>query len=167
MVFKMIRKSTIEDSDQICSIYNYYIINSIATFEEVTLKPNDIKKRINLITKKYPWIVYEHQNRVVGYAYANEWKARSAYNSTVEVSVYIDKDFFGHGFGYKLYSELLNELKTKQFHSVIGIISLPNDSSILFHERFGFKKIAHFTEVGNKFNKWIDVGCWELLLNNN
>ncbi|HJO91994.1 MAG TPA: N-acetyltransferase family protein [Victivallales bacterium] len=159
----MIRKSRIEDSDQICSIYNYYIINSISTFEEAELHPKEICKRIKYITEKYPWFVYEYQNRVIGYAYASEWNPRSAYNSTVEASVYIDKDFLGHGFGIKLYRELLDELKARQFHSVLGIISLPNNSSILLHEKFGFKKIAHFTEVGYKFDKWIDVGCWELL----
>ncbi|MCP4178134.1 MAG: N-acetyltransferase [bacterium] len=161
----MIRKSSIKDSEQICSIYNYYIKASISTFEEKELQPEDIGKRIKNITTKYPWLVYEYQKKVIGYAYANEWKSRSAYNSTVETSVYIDKDFFGHGIGKKLYSRLLDDLKAEHFHSVIGVISLPNNSSILLHEKFGFRKIAHFTEVGYKFNKWIDVGCWELLLN--
>jgi len=63
-----------------------------------------------------------------------------------------------------LYTALINELKRLNIHAVIGGISLPNEASIALHEKFGFRKIAHFKEVGFKFNKWVDVGYWELTL---
>jgi phosphinothricin acetyltransferase len=68
----------------------------------------------------------------------------------------------GKKIGSQLYTELLKQLRELDFHTIIGSISLPNDQSIQFHEKFGFEKVAHFKEVGKKFGKWIDVGFWQL-----
>lgn len=161
----MIRDVEPKDYEAICNIYNYYIKNTTITFEETALTYNDIKNRVEDKSTMLEWIVYEVDNKVVGYAYASRWKARSAYRYSVELSVYIDMHYKGNGIGSKLYSYIIEELKNRRFHSIIGGIALPNAASEGLHEKFGFKKIAHFEQVGYKLDKWIDVGYWQLLLN--
>ena len=161
----MVRKVTLQDADQIAGIYNYYILNSVVTFEEVSIDHEEMKNRIKAVTKKYPWIVYEEANQIIGYAYATNWKSRCAYKNSVETSVYLKYGETSKGVGTILYQALLAELQVMKLHSVIGGIALPNNLSIRLHEKLSFQKIAHFKEVGYKFEKWVDVGYWQLLLN--
>jgi phosphinothricin acetyltransferase len=112
-----------------------------------------------------PWLVYESENQVKGYAYATQWKTRVAYSRTVESTVYMAPNEFGNGIGTKLYQELLNKLMALGYHSILGGIALPNDASIALHEKLGFVKVGQLKEVGFKFNEWIDVGYWEYLVN--
>ncbi|WP_298370865.1 GNAT family N-acetyltransferase [uncultured Lutibacter sp.] len=158
----MIRNVEISDAKAISEIYNYHVFNTIVTFDLNPVNIKDIEEQIISTTKKYPWIVFEENNKVLGYAYANTWKTRSAYDATVESSIYITQEALGKGIGKKLYKHLINELIALNIHVIIGGISLPNDISVAIHEKFGFKKVAHFEEVGFKFNKWIDVGYWQL-----
>jgi L-amino acid N-acyltransferase YncA len=80
------------------------------------------------------------------------------------VTVYIDPKSIGRGIGTQLYTALLADLRARKFHTSIGGIALPNAASVTLHERFGFRKVAHFEQVGWKFGRWIDVGYWQLLL---
>jgi phosphinothricin acetyltransferase len=160
----MVRKVKSGDEVQICDIYNYYIENTTITFEEVPLSKADMLERIEKISSKYPFIVYEENGQVVGYAYATEWRVRAAYRNSVEITVYLKDGFGGKGLGKQLYTELFKELRNKNLHAVIGGIALPNPASIALHEKFGMQKVAHFKEVGCKFNQWVDVGYWEVIL---
>jgi L-amino acid N-acyltransferase YncA len=160
----MIRKVRDSDAPSICEIYNYYIKNTIITFEEEKIEEIEIYKRIKEVIKNYPWIVYEEDGRIVGYAYATKWKERFAYRYSVESTVYLNKNYFGKGIGGKLLKQLVEEAKSKNIHSLIGGIALPNKSSIALFEKLNFKKVAHFKEVGFKFGKWIDVGYWERII---
>ena len=159
----MIRDILTQDAPQICKIYNYYVLNTIITFEEEPVAEEEMRSRIESITTKLPWIVFEKDDNILGYAYASEWKSRCAYKHSLETTVYLKKGEGGNGIGSMLYSELLDRLKVQNFHAAIGGISLPNEASIALHEKFGFEKIGQFREVGYKFNKWIDVGYWELI----
>lgn len=160
----MIRDVCNADAAAISAIYNYYILNTIITFEEVAITEQEMAERISDITQAYPWIVYVEDGAVVGYAYAGKWKARSAYRNTVEVTVYLDHRATGRGIGSKLMAELLARLRTQGHHAAVGGVALPNPPSVRLQEKFGFKQVAHFPEVGYKFGKWIDVGYLELLL---
>jgi len=160
----MIRNITLDDARAVGDIYNHYIENSIATFELEKIPVDEIIKRIKRVILKYPWIVYEENNQILGYAYADEWKVRKAYQHTVESTVYLRDETLGRGIGTKLYSHLIELLKSQDIHAVIGGISLPNEASIALHEKLGFEKIGQFREVGYKFDRWIDVGYWELIL---
>lgn len=160
----MVREVTLDDSNQLCEIYNYYILNTIATFEINPIDNAEMQNRIKNIKSKFPFIVYEEKGKILGYAYSTDWKTRSAYKFTVESSIYLKNSEIGKGLGFILYSELINLLKKIDIHSVIGGIALPNLVSIALHEKFGFEKIAHFKEVGFKFNKWVDVAYWELII---
>ena len=113
---------------------------------------------------EYPFLVCLLSGEVAGYAYANRWKNRCAYSSTTESTVYLDPANTGRGLGTRLYEELLTLLRAGSYHAVIGGIALPNPASVALHERVGFSKVAHFPETGYKMDRWIDVGYWELLL---
>ncbi len=161
----MIRNATVNDAPWICDIYNHYIESTTITFEEDPVCLAEMEKRITTVCASMPWMVYEEKGRVLGYAYADGWKARSAYRFSVEATVYLEKGSTGRGIGAELYRRLLDELRGRGIHAVMAGIALPNETSRRLHERLGFEKVAHFKEAGLKFNKWIDVGYWELILN--
>ncbi|MFZ1291549.1 MAG: N-acetyltransferase family protein [Melioribacteraceae bacterium] len=152
------------DVQEILNIYNYYIKNTIITFEEVEISLEVMKSRVNQIAEKFPYLVYKENNVVLGFAYISPWKERSAYRYSVESTIYLNNNCVRKGIGTKLYSELINQVKKSELHSVIGGISLPNDASIKLHEKLGFNYLGKFSEVGYKFNNWIDVGYWKLIL---
>ena len=153
-----------EDSHRICEIYNHYVQNTCISFEEAPVPREEMEKRISTISSAYPYLIYETDGEILGYAYANRWKERAAYRYVAEVTVYIDKGHLGRGIGRILIKELLDNCKKQGFHALMAVIALPNEASIRLHEEFGFKKAAHFSEVGYKQNRWIDVGYWELRL---
>lgn len=160
----MIRKSHASDAPFVAAIYNHYVTSSIVTFELEPVTDDEMRNRMDAIAINYPYLVYEEEGTVLGYAYATQWKVRQAYQYTVESSVYLHPEAKGKGIGSKLYARLLDELKAMSIHAVIGGISLPNEASIALHEKFGFEKIGQFRQVGRKFDQWIDVGYWELIL---
>jgi len=152
------------DAPRVCELYNHYILNSTASFEEEAVPSPEMAKRIDEVTTRFPWYVYEEDGRVLGFAYAGVFKSRSAYRFTAETTVYLDKDAHGRGIGTALYRRLLDSLRDMQLHAAIACIALPNEKSQALHEKLGYKKIAHFEQVGFKFGTWIDLGYWELLL---
>jgi phosphinothricin acetyltransferase len=156
-----IRNFEQKDVEQICEIYNYYIKNTVITFEESPLAISEMSQRISTYTKLYPWLVCEVDGELIGYAYASKWKERSAYKNTAEVTIYLKHGLSRKGYGKALYASLLRVLKELNCHVILGCIALPNESSEKLHEYFGFVKIAHFSEVGRKFDQWVDVGYWQ------
>jgi len=160
----MIRPVTPADAAAIAAIYNPYIRDTTITFEEEEVTPEEIASRIAKITKTYPWIVWEEDGIVLGYAYGSSWRTRHAYRFATETAIYVSQDCRRKGIGIQLYNALLEALRQKGFHSVLGCLGLPNDPSVRLHEKLGFKKIAHMREAGWKFNAWVDVGFWELIL---
>jgi len=160
----MIRSILSDDAPAICSIYNYYIENSCATFEEEPVGIDDMKERICEVYPEYPFLVWDDGGEIFGFAYAHKWKDRSAYRHTAEFSLYVRNGFQGRGMGRALVEALLTEIRKTNIHVVVSGIVLPNDGCVAIHEKLGFKKISHFAEVGYKFSKWLDVGHWELIL---
>jgi L-amino acid N-acyltransferase YncA len=161
----MIRTAIASDAHALADIYNNYILETIVTFEEQPVSPTDIAERIaEVATVPLPWLVYEHEGAIVGYAYASKWKGRCAYRFSVETTVYLAPGSIGKGIGTALYQALLMHLKGLGLHVAIGGIALPNAASVALHEKLGFSKVAQFSEVGFKFGRWIDVGYWQLTL---
>jgi L-amino acid N-acyltransferase YncA len=160
----MIRPVRPEDAAQICWIYNYYIENTTVTFETEAVSAEAMRERIISVSENFPWLVYENEGKIYGYAYAARWKERNAYRFTVESTVYIEDGCTAMGIGPELYQALIEVLRQKNFHAVLAGITLPNDNSVKMHEKLGFKKVAHMEQTGFKQDKWIDVGYWELIL---
>lgn len=161
----MIRNVTSQDAAQIAAIYNYYIRETVITFEETPLSEEDIKKRIDtLLAKGYPYLVIEKDKQVIAFAYLNTWRARSAFDITLESSIYLSSDIQGKGIGEKLYRELIDQGRKLKLHSLVAAISLPNEISQKLHEKLGFKLVGNFREAGRKFGKLVDCEFWQLSL---
>jgi phosphinothricin acetyltransferase len=159
----MIRPVELLDCKAITDIYNYYIESTVITFEEVPLSVPEMQNRVNEICKLFPYLVYEESGEILGYAYVDAFHSRSAYRFTLEDSIYLRNGCQGKGMGKALLSELLNEVKKHDAHSIMAKIALPNEKSVKLHEAFGFKNVGTLQEVGRKFDTWLDVGYWELI----
>lgn len=160
----MIRTFRIKDTQALLDIYNYYVLNTTATFDIEPLAFNVFEEKLLYINAEYPVIVYEENEVILGYAYGSRFRPKPAYNFVAESTVYVRHDALGKQIGTKLYTELLKLLKETNLHTVLGVLTVPNESSIKLHERFGFKQVANLKEVGFKFGKWRDVGIWQLKL---
>ncbi|MGY8815209.1 MAG: N-acetyltransferase family protein [Gammaproteobacteria bacterium] len=160
----MVREFKDSDIGELCEIYNFYINGTVITFEESEVTVEQMLLRIRNIKNNYPWLVYEENNEILGYAYASSWNDRSAYKYTAQTTIYLKQGHAGKGIGNVLYKSLILKLRSLSMHCLIGSISLPNHASLRLHEKLGFEKIAHVKEVGFKFKKWIDVGYWQLIL---
>jgi phosphinothricin acetyltransferase len=161
----LIRTATASDADAITRIYNHYILNTTITFEEQAISTEEMAGRVAEVqAASLPWLVAEQDGQIVGYAYASKWKGRCAYRFSVESTVYLDTGAVGKGYGSHLYQGLFAALRDCGMHVVMGGIALPNPASVALHETLGFKQVAHFSEVGFKFEKWIDVGYWQVKL---
>jgi len=162
----MIRAIQSEDAGPISAIYNHYVANTIITFEEAPVSVEEISRRVARVSNEFPWLVIDIEGRVAGYAYASEWNERSAYRYSVQSTIYLAPDHVGKGVGTELMLALIEQLRRRPIHEVIAGVALPNDASTRLHEKLGFKKVAHFREVGYKCGGWIDVGYWQLRLGN-
>ena len=160
-----VRVAAPEDAEAVASIYNHYVTQTRVTFEEEAVSTSEISRRLAEVQAALlPWLVAERNGLLVGYAYATKWRPRRAYRFSVEATVYVHPDYGARGIGSALYSQLLTELRNSGFHAAMGGIALPNEASVRLHEKFAFKKVAHFKAVGFKFNQWIDVGYWQRVL---
>ena len=145
-----------EDVQSILEIINYNILNSTALYDYA---PRTIAQQTAIFKDKtekgFPVLVAELNNELVGFAYYSEFRFREAYKFTVEHSVYAHPNQVGKGIGKLLLSELIACAKNQNLHTMIGVIDSENESSISFHESFGFVKQGVLTETGFKFNRWL------------
>ncbi len=162
---RIIRPARATDAGAICAIYNHYIATTTISFEEAPVTGAEMAQRIAAVMEAgLPWLVMLEGETLVGYAYATKWRVRAAYRYSVESSIYMAPEYAGQGAGRQLYEALLAQLRERDLHLVIGGIAQPNEASVRLHERLGFRKVAHFSEVGLKFGRWVDVGYWQLQL---
>jgi L-amino acid N-acyltransferase YncA len=160
-----IRAATAADAAALARIYNFYVANTVITFEETTVSAADMAaRRAATEASRLPWLVADAPSGPCGYAYASRWKDRAAYRRSVEITVYIDSALTGQGLGTRLYAALFESLRHTDVHVAIGGIALPNDASVALHEKFGMHRIGQFSEVGYKLGRWVDVGYWQCVL---
>jgi L-amino acid N-acyltransferase YncA len=159
-----IRLSEEKDVPEILKIYAPFILNSIVSFEMVVPGREEFAARIKNIQQALPWLVCEYGGSIAGYAYAADHRSRKAYQWTKELSVYVHDDFKHRGIGTALYVTLLELLKIQGVSNCLAGISLPNEHSVRFHEKLGFRKIGVYHQVGFKSGKFCDVGWWELFI---
>ena len=160
----MIRSVTQQDASSIANIYNEYVLNSTITFETEPVTVAEMEKRINHLSKDFPYFVYEENNEIQGYCYVHYWKEKAAYKYTLETTVYLSPNAKGKGIGTLLMKKLIETCKEQGYHNLIACITSGNEASFYLHTKLGFKKVSHFHEVGLKFNQWLDVIDYELIL---
>lgn len=161
----LLRLARPDDAEGILEIYRPYIEDTSFTFETETPTVESFQQRIASYLEHWPWLVYEVDGRIAGYAYGSKYRERTGYQWCVECSIYIHDDFLRAGIGRKLYSELFRILKLQGYRNVYAVINLPNDRSVKFHESMGFKWFATYEQVGYKLGRWKNVGWWRLAIN--
>ncbi|HFI0076683.1 TPA: N-acetyltransferase family protein [Streptococcus suis] len=152
-----IRNAQVEDAANLVAIYAPYVEKTAITFETQVPAVEDFANRIEKTLKKFPYLVAVEEGQIVGYAYASTYYARAAYDWTVEMSVYVQKEARGKGIGTLLYTALEEELTARGFKNFLACIALPNLASIALHEKRGYQQVAHFKKVGYKFGTWHDI----------
>src|SRR5260370_10314940 len=158
-----VRQAEERDLVQLNNIYNRYVLETHFTFD---IEPMTIEARREWFehqggTGRHRVVVGLSDSSVVGYASSSRFRPKPAYETSVETSIYLAPDAVGRGIGTRLYEELFKLLQGEDVHRAYAGIALPNQASIALHERLGFKRVAHFTEQGRKFDRYWDVGWYE------
>ena len=160
-----IRVATAADSKALLEIYAPFCqATSPVSFEIVPPSIQEMEKRIVETIKVYPWLVYEQDNKVLGYAYASQHFNRAAYDWAVNVSIYMHEKARGQGIGKKLYKYLFDGLRTLGYFNAYAGIGLPNEASVTFHKSLGFTLIGVYNNIGCKGGAWRDVAWFGLKL---
>jgi phosphinothricin acetyltransferase len=162
----MIRAAQKSDGEKILEIYRPIVERTAISFETKVPTLFEMENRIESISSKYPYLVFEKDGDILGYSYASQHRTRDAYRWSVDATIYVSEKNRGQKTGEKLYRKLFKILKDLGYFNVYAGITLPNDTSVGIHEKFGFSKIAHYNRVGYKIGAWHDVGWWELVLSN-
>ena len=153
----MIRIATEADVPEILAIYAPYIENTTITFEYDVPCKREFLQRFCTITKQFPWLVWEEEGKILGYAYAAPPYARAAYSWCAEPSIYLRQEARGRGIGKKLYAALEQLLKMQGYQVLYALITGENTPSLRFHERLGYQVKVMFPDCGFKFNRWLGV----------
>ena len=155
-----IRPAERGDLARLTEIYNYYIVNTPVTFD---VEPYTVERRETWFEQfgvgRCRLLVAEGDAGVVGYAGTMRWRPKAAYDTTVETTIYCAPEAVGKGIGSRLYAALFEALRGEDIHRFVAGYTLPNSATAALHERFGFKLVGMFSEVGRKFGKYWDV-CW-------
>lgn len=160
----MIRPVVLADAAAIAAIYNEYVLNTTITFEIEPVSVEEMSSRIAGFSVKYPYLVYEEGGEVLGYAYAHRWKERAAYAQTLETTIYLRSDARNRGIGRLLMARLIDDCRQWGAHALIACITEGNLASVALHQRMGFQQVACFHQVGRKFDQWLGVSDYELVL---
>ena len=159
-----IRAARGEDARDVLAIYAPNVSDSFVSLELEVPSLEDMRNRILATLAFHPWLVYESEGTVVGYAYATKHRERLAYQWSADVSCYVHPAARGRGIGKSLYRALLHELARQGFCNAYAGIALPNEASVRLHESVGFEPIGAYRGVGFKQGAWRDVGWWHCQL---
>ena len=152
------------DAAACAAIYAPYVAATPITFDERAADAAEMEAQIEGYIATHPWLVAEDGGEVVGYAYACPYQQRPAYRWATAVSVYVDADHHGEGFGRGLYEALFERLRRQRFQVACAGITLPNEPSVRLHERLGFIRTGISPRIGWKGDRWHDVSWWQLEL---
>jgi phosphinothricin acetyltransferase len=161
----LIRVATEDDAAAIAAIYAPYVLETAISFDETPSTPEEMAAKATAILATYPFLVFEDDGRVIGYAYGSQHRAKPAYRWSVETTVYVDRQLHRRGVGRALYTALLDLLARQGFHSALAGIVPPNPASVGLHEAVGFRYLGTFAEIGFKFGALQDLGWWRRTLN--
>ena len=153
----MIRPATEQDVPEILSIYAPYVENTTVSFEYDVPCQRSFLQRFRDITAQFPWLVWEEDGKILGYAYGSPPYSRAAYSWCAEPSIYLVKEAQGEGIGRKLYTALEAILEEQGYQVLYALITAENTASIAFHEKMGYETKVEFSNCGYKFNRWLGL----------
>ena len=157
----MLRFATPQDAPGLLEIYAPYVTGTIVSFEYDVPTLEEFARRIQDTTARFPYLVWEEDGALLGYAYAHRQAERAAYQWNAELSVYLDRDCTGRGVGRRLYSALMDILRLQGIRTVYGCVTLPNEKSEGLHRTMGFQKLGTYHSAGYKCGAWHDVAWFE------
>ena len=162
----VVRDGTEDDLPAIAAIYTHYVLKTTITFNTEVRTPAEWRDRYQsqVVEGPYDLLVAERDGRVAGFVETGRFRPKPAYDSSVEITVYVAPDVVAGGVGGALFTELFRRLEDGPFHRAYSVIALPNDHSIRFHERFGFVHRGTLTEAGRKFGRYLDISFYERAL---
>ena len=155
---------TLNDVSEITRIYAHYVTHTVVTFDTKVPSEKEMCERLQPIIRNCPAWVCVEEGEIAGYCYAHEWKTKKAYSATAETTIYLHPDYLRKGYGRILMEQLIKDCRERSYHALVACITIPNEPSVKLHEKLGFKQVSHFHEVGRKFDKWLDVADYELIL---
>lgn len=158
-----IRPASAADLSAINDVYNQYVAEAHYTFDVEPMSADGRREWFahHDTSGRYRVLVAVSSGVVVGYASSSRFRAKQAYETLIETSVYLAPESVGRGAGSRLHEALFKALEGEDVHRAYAGIALPNPASIGLHERFGFKRVAHFTEQGREFGRYWDVAWYE------
>lgn len=159
-----IRMANEADAEAIAAIYAPTVENTAISFETTAPDRDEFARRLCHTLETLPWLVFEAEDGVAGYAYASAFRAREAYRWSCEVSLYVASDAHRGGVGRRLYLALLELLTRQGYRRAFAGITLPNPASVGLHEALGFETVGVYRAAGFKFDAWHDVGWWQRAL---
>jgi L-amino acid N-acyltransferase YncA len=157
-----IRSATPADAAEIAAIYNWYVAHTVITFEVDPVSADEMARRVESVLAAHDWLVLENGGDLLGYAYAGRFRERAAYSLATESTIYLRHGLEGKGLGQTLYAELVRRTFARGYRHLVGAIALPNEPSVRLHERLGFVPAGRLVRIGRKFDRFIDVGNWQL-----
>lgn len=162
-----IRFATMNDLEQILTIYNHEILTGTANWNDQPVSLEQYQQRFqDMQQQQFPIIVVEdqHHNKVAGYAYYSAFRAISGYRQTVEHSVFVDPSYARQGLGKALMQQLIHLAIQQNMHIMVAAIDSENMGSIVLHEQLGFVQTGYMPQVGQKFGQWRDLVWMQLQL---
>lgn len=157
----MLRPATLQDVPRILEIYRPYILETAYTFEYEVPSLTDFTARFQAVTAQCPWLVWEEDGVIVGYAYGHPAFTRAAYQWVGDLAIYLCPDAFGKGIGKALYTAVEEIMKRQGFCSLYGVVTSANVGSCRFHEATGYQVAARFERCGFKFGQWYGTVWYE------
>jgi phosphinothricin acetyltransferase len=161
----LIRQATANDLPTLLEIYNHIILTTTAVYD---YEPHTIEMRNKWFKEKqekqFPVFVAEKNNKIVGFSSYGTFRAWEGFKYTVENSIYVASDCRGQGIGKLLLPPLIEAAANQNIHAIVAGIDATNLTSIALHEKYGFKKVACFKEVGFKFDRWLDLVFMERII---
>ena len=159
----MVRPATEDDLEAINDLYNHYVSETHITFDDEPMSMQERREWFSHYATegRHRLLVAADDGKVIGYASSSRFRPKPGYLTSVETSIYVAPDAVGKGVGSKLYGALFDALEGQDLHRAYAGIALPNPASVALHERFGFKRVAHYSEQGRKFGRYWDVDWFE------
>ena len=155
---------TESDLEIVKNIYDYYIENSTATYYTEKISIDELKEFIPIEHKKYKSFLIMIDSECCGFCYISQYKKRQAYDRSAEISVYLKPEYTGRGIGKEALKHLEKVAKNNGISVLIGIISGDNENSLKLFEKNGYEKCGHFKQIGEKFNKILDVVSYQKII---
>ena len=160
-----IRPATAADLPRILEIYAPYVEHTAISFEYTVPTLEEFTGRFLTITAQFPWLVWEEDGSILGYAYGSLPFERAAYQWSAEASIYLCPEARGRGIGKSLYAALEDILRRQGYRKVYAIITTANEASVAFHKAVGYRHTATFPDCGYKFGTWYGTVWMEKDLN--